>query len=430
MRCIQLINLSLIVFCLICSCALTQAQTTSFTYQGKLTDGGGPANGPYHLQVKLFDTPALNSGTQIGSTLTFDGAQGNQPAVVVTNGVFTVQLDFGANAFPGADRFLEIGVKRPADSSYTPLTPRQPVSSNPYAIKSKNAATADTATNSTQLGGVAANQYVQTNDSRLSDARNPLSGSASYIQNGTAPQPTSNFNISGNGVLAGTLRVAGNVGIGTTASPNGLQAGVSVSETPRGEDNVRLGVSSGTPRVILEDATFTQWQLDNFAGRFRIFTPGIERFAIDSSGNVEVSGNIKATGTVTGPRTNMVTATAPITPGATPTLVPGLSQTVVVSGNAKLLVHFGVSARRGLCVGCDASTAVIYVVLNGVVANEVRATVSPDSQVHISGIWLMSVAAGNHTVEIKASTIGASVVYAGVQNSAPHSNLIVQVIPE
>ena len=415
--------------CVVLGCSVANAQTTSFTFQGKLTDDGGPANGAYHLQVKLFDTPALNSGTQIGSTLTFDGAQGNQPAVVVTNGVFTVQLDFGANAFPGADRFLEIGVKRPADSSYTPLTPRQPVTSNPYAIKSKNAVNADTATNSTQLGGVAANQYVQTNDSRLSDARNPLSGSASYIQNGTAPQPTSNFNISGNGVLGGTLRVTGNVGIGTTASPNGLQTGVSVSETPRGEDNVRLGVSSGTPRVILEDATFTQWQLDNFAGRFRIFTPGIERFAIDSSGNVEVSGNIKATGTVTGPRTNMVIDTAPITPGETPTLVPGLSQTVVVSGNAKLLVQFGVSALRTICVGCNASTAIIDVVLNGSVANRVFATVAPSSDVNISGSWLMSVGAGNHTVEIKAHTIGGSVLY-GCANCAVHSNLIVQVIPE
>lgn len=417
---LRLLTMTVVVY-LACSAAVL-AQTTAFTYQGKLSDGGTPANGTYDLQFKLYD--ALADGNLQGSpnTVTKTGVQ-------VNAGVFTVQLDFGANAFPGADRFLEIGVKRPADSSYTPLAPRQPVTSNPYAIKSKNAVNADTATNSTQLGGVAANQYVQTNDSRLSDARNPLSGSASYIQNGTAPQSTSNFNISGNGVLGGTLRVTGNVGIGTTASPNGLQTGASVSETPRGEDNVRLGVSSGTPRVILEDATFTQWQLDNFAGRFRIFTPGIERFAIDSSGNVEVSGNIKATGTVTGPRTNMVLDTAQIAPDQTPTLVPGLSQTVAVSGNAKLLVHFGVSALRTFCGGCNASTAVIDVVLNGGVANRVFTTVVPSSDVHISGSWLMSVGAGNHTVEIKAHTIGGFVAY-GCGTCAVRSNLIVQVIPE
>jgi hypothetical protein len=111
-------------------------QTTSFTYQGKLTDGGGPANGPYDLQFRLFD--ALGAGSLQGSpnTVTKTGVQ-------VTNGIFTVQLDFGAEAFPGADRFLEISVKRPGDGSYTVLGPRQPVSSTPYAVRSLSAASAD-----------------------------------------------------------------------------------------------------------------------------------------------------------------------------------------------------------------------------------------------------------------------------------------------
>src|SRR5687768_14160329 len=34
------------------------AQTTSFTYQGKLTDGGTGANGNYDLQFTLFDSAA------------------------------------------------------------------------------------------------------------------------------------------------------------------------------------------------------------------------------------------------------------------------------------------------------------------------------------------------------------------------------------
>jgi hypothetical protein len=33
-----------------------QAQTTSFTYQGRLTDGGTAANGNYDLQFTLFDS--------------------------------------------------------------------------------------------------------------------------------------------------------------------------------------------------------------------------------------------------------------------------------------------------------------------------------------------------------------------------------------
>src|SRR4029079_13286116 len=72
------------------------------------------------------------------ATIQFTGAQ----AVGVVNGLFTVQLDFGADAFPGAARYLEIGVRKAGDSTFTTLTPRQPISSTPYAIRSASAATA------------------------------------------------------------------------------------------------------------------------------------------------------------------------------------------------------------------------------------------------------------------------------------------------
>src|SRR5689334_22113568 len=45
------------------------AQTSQFTYQGKLTDTGVPANGNYDLQFKLFDTPTVGAGTQQGTTI-------------------------------------------------------------------------------------------------------------------------------------------------------------------------------------------------------------------------------------------------------------------------------------------------------------------------------------------------------------------------
>jgi hypothetical protein len=38
------------------------AQTTSFTYQGKLNDGATAANGTYQFQFKLFDQ--VSSGNQ------------------------------------------------------------------------------------------------------------------------------------------------------------------------------------------------------------------------------------------------------------------------------------------------------------------------------------------------------------------------------
>ena len=79
-------------------------QSAAFTYQGRLTDGGTAANGIYDMQFKLYDTATVGTGTQIGSTIT-------KSTVMVTSGVFTVDLDFGSSAFPGAGRFLGIAVR-------------------------------------------------------------------------------------------------------------------------------------------------------------------------------------------------------------------------------------------------------------------------------------------------------------------------------
>lgn len=175
------------------------AQTTSFTYQGRISDGGTAANGVYDMQFKLYD--AQSAGNQIGSTIANN-------AVTLSNGVFTVQLDFGSASFSGADRFLELGVRSAGSGDpYTVLSPRQQLTSAVYAIRAQSSATADTATtsntaatatNATQLGGVAAGQYVLTTDPRLSATGN-------YIQNTTSQQSASNFNISGDGKAAGTL---------------------------------------------------------------------------------------------------------------------------------------------------------------------------------------------------------------------------------
>jgi len=135
-------------FALGCALALlvfaadSQAQTSTFTYQGNLTIGGALANGGYDLQFKLYDQ--LSGGALQGSpsTVTVSG-------VTVTAGVFTVELDFGAAAFPGAARFLEISVRPAGSGGFTTLSPRQQLSSTPYAIRSLSAATADAATNAT-----------------------------------------------------------------------------------------------------------------------------------------------------------------------------------------------------------------------------------------------------------------------------------------
>ena len=162
------------------------AQTTSFTYQGRLTEGGTPANNTYDLQFALFDS--LVGGNQIGATQTLS-------TVAVTGGVFNVQLDFGVNAFPGANRFLEIGVRPTGGSSFTVLSPRQQISSTPYAIHTLSATTADALSSAcggcvqdsqissvtgSKVTGVVSNAANATNainaNNRSSDSRNKSRG--------------------------------------------------------------------------------------------------------------------------------------------------------------------------------------------------------------------------------------------------------------
>ncbi|MBS1796545.1 MAG: tail fiber domain-containing protein [Acidobacteria bacterium] len=182
-----------------------RAQTTAFTYQGKLSDNGLAANGGYDLQFRLFN----GVDVQVGATQTV-------PNVTAVNGIFTVRLDFGA-VFDGSDRYLEIGLK-PAGSpnAYTVLAPRQPVTSAPYAIQSRNAATADQALDAQKLGGTAADQYVVTGDARLTDDRNPRPDSNNYIQNTDTPQNGAGFNVSGSGRVGGNLTTS-RLGIGTNS---------------------------------------------------------------------------------------------------------------------------------------------------------------------------------------------------------------------
>ncbi|HZE71508.1 MAG TPA: tail fiber domain-containing protein [Pyrinomonadaceae bacterium] len=262
-------RLSILITVLVLVANVARAQTSTFTYQGRLTDGAKPANGPYDFQFKLYD--ALTGGNQlpIGSPVTL-----NRSGVVATNGIFTVQLDFGASVFPGADRFLDIGVKRPTDSSYTSLNPRQQLASTPYSVQALSATNAVNATNATQLGGVAANQFVQTNDTRMSDARDPLPGSTNYIQNSTAPQSASNFDISGNGSAAGTL--SGNVVNATTqyniggnrvlsASGNNLFAGQNAgTSNTTGSSNAFFGASAGTANQTGFNNSFFGYLAGNF----------------------------------------------------------------------------------------------------------------------------------------------------------------------
>ena len=96
---------------------------TAFTYQGRLKSGGSPANGSFNMDFKLYPVPA--GGTLLASQ--------TLPGVSVTDGLFTVQVDFGAGVFDGNQRWLDVTVDG------TPLSPRQELTAAPNALFALNA---------------------------------------------------------------------------------------------------------------------------------------------------------------------------------------------------------------------------------------------------------------------------------------------------
>lgn len=109
--------------------ALAQTQMgTAFTYQARLSDGGSLQTAPYDLRFKLFnnDGQADQTTGQIGPANTRDD-------VPVSQGLFSVVLDFGA-VFAGDKRWLQVEI-RPGDSNgeYTVLLPRVEITGTPYA---------------------------------------------------------------------------------------------------------------------------------------------------------------------------------------------------------------------------------------------------------------------------------------------------------
>jgi hypothetical protein len=205
-------------------------QTSLFNFQGRLNDGGAPANGHYDLQFRLYD--AISGGVRIGPVA-------NRPDTVVINGVFSTTLSFGNTAFrTGEERFLEISV-RPTGSQneYVVLGARQQLLTVPFAVKASLADHADTANSATtatdatnsqnaaSLGGVGASGYARLN-----------------FQN------------------AGNLQTTGSVGFGTVAP------------------NTRLTLSGGAPwttaswtaSMNMQNGSAFGWEANGSGQRFGI----------------------------------------------------------------------------------------------------------------------------------------------------------------
>jgi hypothetical protein len=345
--------------CTLCLPALSQG--TAFTYQGRLNDGASAANGTYDVRFIAFDNSA--GGGQQGPILT-------NFAATVSSGLFTVTLDFG-NQFPGANRWLEIGVRTNGSGAFTTLTPRQKIAATPYAITASNLS--GTLPAGQLSGNIGSANLTGTygNAVTLNNAANSFSGSGAGLTglnaaNLTGAVPSAALTSVPAGSLTGTVldaRLSANVallsgsqtftGAKSFSSEVVATSGVRINNTNlwfKGDNQHGLGWY-GTGRPFAGISTVDGPVLFGYSGGALATEQfGTERIALlwNGAGNVgigtvtpsvrlDVSGAIRASGGVVFPDGSTQFRATDISPLVTSGLPNGSTFTVTIGGTVATL---------------------------------------------------------------------------------------------
>jgi len=131
LQCSFVLVISVAVAC----CRSAEAQPvsdTAFTYQGELEQNGIPVSQQCDFEFSLWTgNNAPDPGAQVGPDV--------EASVQVDEGIFTAELDFGADPLDGSARWLNIAVccATPCAPGYTELAPRQLISSSPFSVQTR-----------------------------------------------------------------------------------------------------------------------------------------------------------------------------------------------------------------------------------------------------------------------------------------------------
>jgi hypothetical protein len=318
-----LLSLALLVL----SSALTMAAPlgTAFTYQGKLTDGGTPANGNYDLRFILYD--AVVGGSQVGPILT-------NAAVLVSGGLFTVPLDFGGGVFTGDARWLEIGVRANGGGNFTTLSQRQPFTPTPYALYASNAGAAATASavapGAVTGSGIATGQVVRSLNG-LQDSVRLLPGTNVSVN--TAGDAITISATPGTVVTNGGWGVSGN-------------AGTTVNNFLGTTDGQALELRVNSTRALrIEPQTFSP----NLIGGVASVSAGVEGATISGGGNRFVPHQVTASyGTVGGGTGNSEGGTAGVIGGGgSNSILTNAAYAAISGGQVNSILAAGTNAVIG-----------------------------------------------------------------------------------
>jgi hypothetical protein len=107
------------------------AQESGFSYQGFLSERGFPVNGSMDFRFALYESDQPETPT--AGVL-------EKPQLVVTNGIFRTQLDFGPNAFNDIKGWIGISFRTNAADNYRDLYPIQRIPVVPMALVARTVA--------------------------------------------------------------------------------------------------------------------------------------------------------------------------------------------------------------------------------------------------------------------------------------------------
>jgi len=202
-------------------------------------------------------------------------------AIAVSNGLFTVTLDFG-NQFPGAPRWLDISVRTNGNGAFAPLSPRQPLTATPYAT---------TAGTATSLGGTYSGAVTLNNpaNSFSGNGANLTSLNASQLTSGTVGDARLSTNVAlragGNAFTSNQTITAGNLGVGTISPTYPL------TFAPLLGDKIALYPSGGN--------TSFGFGIQSFQMQIHVDTPAADIvFGSGQSTNLSETMRIKGSGNV------------------------------------------------------------------------------------------------------------------------------------
>lgn len=249
--------------------ALERAQAQSFTYQGKLSETGLPANGLYDMQFAVFDVPV--GGAEFGFADTRFGIE-------VVDGLFTTEVSTLAGLQPQAEMYLEIRV-RPSGGgggggAFTALTPRTRLSPAPLAMRSLNERWTPSSLNTLRTDSGISTVLINRAspilpDSVLTASRNTTFGDryAGMYVHGTDPNTVGYYGWGVNGVSRGEAFVDGSDG-NFSLSLGSSQSSLSTLLTVAPTGQVALGTpptGSERLRVLGDSAMQGNVTANNFA---------------------------------------------------------------------------------------------------------------------------------------------------------------------